>query len=310
MNPRHGYHLGLSNESQNRSARNVRVNAQVTAVITIFEVLGSGIIVITQMFRIRLGLSKFAQITLYMLLHFVLLSYAFLMNTRYNKNRVIEEGWLNVLKNMVFCYNRNAVAPAQSPNEASNHGDEIGHADKNQDIPKIFLISSFSQSSLSEKSVATTLSKTTDGETKESQIEMQQPTCSYYGEDLANSSKDFPEKDIKAKTTNSIESFRENMIYDLLSSINDEVTYTSRLIHFVGAEEGHKREKDIDTLNPNYEELKIEIFPHFVGCRTRKLEMRTTKLKILLHCHKDIDSYQMYFDQFVDMEENFLENGC
>ena len=310
MNPRHGYHLGLSNESQNRSVRNVRVNAQVTAVITIFEVLGSAIIVITQMFRIRVGFSKFAQITLYMLLHFVLLSYAFLMNTRYNKNRIIEEGWLNVLKNMVFCYKRNAIAPVKSPNQASDHGDKISQAYKNQDIPKIFLISSFSQSSLSEKSVINTLSTSKDEEKNQSKIEMQQPTCSYYDEDVATSSTDFTEKDRKTKAKTSIYSFRENMIYDLLSSINDEARYTSSLMKFVDIEEGHKCGKDIDTLNKGYEQLRIEKLPHFVGCRTRKLEMRTNKLKTLLHVHEEIDSYQMYFDQFVDMEENFLENGC
>ena len=310
MNPRHGYHLGLSNESQNRSVRNVRVNAQVTAVITIFEVLGSAIIVITQMFRIRVGFSKFAQVTLYMLLHFVVLSYAFLMNTRYNKNRVVEDGWMNVLKNMVFCYKRNAVAPVKSPNQASDHGDKIGHADKKQDIPKIFLISSFSQSSLSEKYVATALSTATNEETNTSQIEMQQQACSYCDEDVANSLKDFTENDRKTKAKTSVYSFRENMIYDLLSSINDEATYTSSLMKFVDIEEGHKCGKDIDTLNKGYEQLRIEKLPHFVGCRTRKLEMRTNKLKTLLHVHEEIDSYQMYFDQFVDMEENFLENGC
>ena len=259
------------------------------------------------MFRIRVGFSKFAQITLYMLLHFVILSYAFLMNTKYNKNRVIQEGWINVLKNMVFWYKRNTVSPSESPNQASNNGNEIGHADKKQHIPKIFLISSFSQSSMSEKSVVTTLFTVTDRERKESEIEMQQPTCSYYREGLANSSKDLTQKDANAKPKESIESFRENMICDLLSSIDDEETYTSRLMQFIDVEEGHKCGRDIDTFDENYEQLRIETLPHFVGCRKRKLEMRTAKLQTLLHCHEDIDSYIMYFDQFVDMEENFLE---
>ena len=310
MSPRHSGYLGLSNESQSQSARIVRVNSQVTAVITIFEVLGSCIIVIMHLLRIRIGLGKFAQITLYMLLHFVVLSYSFLMNTRYNKNRIIEEGWMNVLKNMVFCYKRNAVSLVKSPSQASDHGDKIGNANEIQDIPKIFLITSFGQSLLFEKSFATSLYTANNGKKKKSEIEMQQPTCTYYGEDLAYSSKDFTEMDRKANEKISIESFRENMIYDLLCSINDEATYTSRLIHFVGSEEEYKFGKDIDTFNKNYEQLSIETLPHFVGCSKRKLEMRTAKLQILLHCHKEHDSYQMYFDQFVDMEENFLENGC
>ena len=38
-----------------------------------------------------------------MLLYFVILPYTFLMNTRYNKNRVVEEGWKNVLRNVIGC---------------------------------------------------------------------------------------------------------------------------------------------------------------------------------------------------------------
>ena len=79
-----------------------------------------------------------------MMLHFVILSYAFLMNTTSNKNRIIEEGWTNVLKNMVFCYKRNIVAPEGSPNEGSNHGDDRIVAEKKPDTPKIFLISASS----------------------------------------------------------------------------------------------------------------------------------------------------------------------
>ena len=81
-------------------------------------------------------------------------------------------------------------------------------------------------------------------------------------------------------------------------------------MQFIDVEEGNKCGKDIDTFDKNYEQLRIETLPHFVGCRKRKSEMRTAKLQTLLHCHKEMDSYIMYFDQFVDMEENFLENGC
>ena len=52
---------------------------------------------------------KFATSALFMLLHFVVLSYAFLMNTRYNKNRIIEYGWFNVIKNIFGCNNGNGI---------------------------------------------------------------------------------------------------------------------------------------------------------------------------------------------------------
>ena len=99
------------------------------------------------------------------------------------------------------------------------------------------------------------------------------------------------------------------MISKLLSSIDDEDTYIKILRHFVDVEEAHKAGKDIDALNHNYEQLKIDTLPNFIGCSERKLAMRTSKLKTLLQIQKETDSYNIHFDQFVDMEENFLENG-
>ena len=100
------------------------------------------------------------------------------------------------------------------------------------------------------------------------------------------------------------------MILDLLSNIDKEGQYIQRLTHFVDIEEAHKSGKDIDTLNYDCEQLRVDALPHFVGCRQRKLDMRTAKLQILFNCREENDTYEIYFDQFVSMEENFLENGC
>ena len=100
------------------------------------------------------------------------------------------------------------------------------------------------------------------------------------------------------------------MISDLLTSIDDDYKYTKLLTHFVDAEEAHKAGKPIYTSNHNYEQLKIDTLPNFVGSSKRKLEMRTSILQTLLHIRKETDSYNIHLEQFVDMEENFLENGC
>ena len=312
MSPRHCEYLGLSNESQIRNAKNVRVNAQVTAVVTILEVVGALPIVITHLLIPRLGFRWFdnVRISLFMMLHFVILSYAFLMNTTSNKNRIIEDGWMNVLKNMVFCYKRNIVAPESSPNEASNHGDEMIETEKKPGTPKIYLISKTSQSSTSGKTVLKTFTKTTDGGRREPAIEMQQPTCSSYDEGLTNLSGEFTENGRIVKGTTSIDSFRASILSDLLSSVDDEDAYIKMLTHFVNVEEAYKAGKDIETINHNYEQLKFESLPDFFGSSKRKLEMRTSKLKTLLNVKKETESYNNYFDQFVDMEEHFLENGC
>ena len=99
------------------------------------------------------------------------------------------------------------------------------------------------------------------------------------------------------------------MISDLLTCIDDEYTYTKILTHFVDVEEAYKTGKHIDTSNHNYEQLKIDTLPYFVGSSERKLEMRTSKLQTLLHIRNETDNYNILFEQFVDMEENFIENG-
>ena len=80
----------------------MKVNAQVTAVTTSLEaiyniafvmILSLGFGFVTQFY----GSGTLIQ---FMLLYFVLLPYTFLMNTTNNKERVIEDGWQNVFKNM------------------------------------------------------------------------------------------------------------------------------------------------------------------------------------------------------------------
>ena len=90
--PRHCKYLGLSNDTQIRNAKNVRVNAQVTAVVTILEVVGALPMMITHLLISRLGFRVFiVKESLFMLLHFVVLSYAFLMNSTSNKNRILRK---------------------------------------------------------------------------------------------------------------------------------------------------------------------------------------------------------------------------
>ena len=108
----------------------MHVNAQVTAVTTMMEFSGNSINFI--IFLVLGGHGKFTSSALYMLLHFVVLSYAFLMNTRYNKNRIIEYGWLNVVKNILMCNKRN-VALFDNNNAGIPNRRKYTHKVKNTD---------------------------------------------------------------------------------------------------------------------------------------------------------------------------------
>ena len=260
--------------------------------------------------RMPIAFGSFAGVTLTMILHFVVLPYAFLMNTRYNKNRILEEGWTNVLKNMVFPYKCNVVAPAENLSNASHGGKKINQAQTTSAVPKIFLISSTRQSSISEKIDDNTIPICMVKENREYDFEWQQPTCSYSWEGSIDDPNDFVSKDKSAKANTSINSMREIMISDLLSYINNEEIYIKTLTHFVDIEEAHQCGKDIDTLSYDYEQINLDTLPHFVGSTQRKCDMRTIELQNLFHCRKENDTYQTCFDHFVDMEENFVENGC
>ena len=94
----------LSKRNQIQDMRTMQVNSQVTVVITIFEVLGNCICGVIDAAIITRP-SGILKLIPSMLLYFVILPYTFLMNTRYNKNRVVEEGWKNVLRNVIGCKN-------------------------------------------------------------------------------------------------------------------------------------------------------------------------------------------------------------
>ena len=80
----------------------VKVNAQVTAFTTLMEAFGS-IIVLSSWAFIRKSADN-VTLTLSIALYFVLLPYVFLKNTGQNRDRIIEEGWTNILGNTFpFC---------------------------------------------------------------------------------------------------------------------------------------------------------------------------------------------------------------
>ena len=130
--------LGLSVDAQKIMSRNVLVDAQVTAVITILEFLGSCMMLIIRICRMAIGFSSFAGIALFMMIQFVVLSYAYLMNTKYNKHRIVEEGWKNVMKNMSFFQKHNVVIPLLPLLEASKDGNKTNYLKRNPKITEIF----------------------------------------------------------------------------------------------------------------------------------------------------------------------------
>ena len=87
-----------SKETQIENMRTVKVNAEVTAMISFSEIIGFLMISI-----ICISVqSATVGVILFPLLQNIILPYAFLMNTRANKHRIVEQGWANVLGNTLY----------------------------------------------------------------------------------------------------------------------------------------------------------------------------------------------------------------
>ena len=83
-------------EADGLPVKRVRVNAQVTFMISILEIIG-GLIA-----KMVVHIFKSTTIPVVInveIMYLILLPRVFLMNTSYNKSRIIEHGWRNILKN-------------------------------------------------------------------------------------------------------------------------------------------------------------------------------------------------------------------
>ena len=83
-----------------QNEKRIHINAQVTAMITFLEMAGNVSFVIILAVTQK---TSFMSLCHVMLVYHIILPYAFLMNTSHNKDRIIENGWKNVIKNIFGC---------------------------------------------------------------------------------------------------------------------------------------------------------------------------------------------------------------
>ena len=89
----------LAEEVQTRNIRKVAINARIAAVLWILEIAANFCIVFLWLFII--GSSSSIGLTNTMLWYYMIIPYTRLMNTTYNKDRIIDDGWKSVIINSV-----------------------------------------------------------------------------------------------------------------------------------------------------------------------------------------------------------------
>ena len=339
IRPDNSKYLGLSEDATRKNERLMHVNAQVTAVTTMMEF--SGNCINSVIFLVLGDHGKFISSALYMFLYFVVLSYAFVMNTRYNKNRIIEYGWLNVLKNISGCTKQIEVA-GDNNNIGQSKANKSTTKPKNDDskiqssMPSIISnneTSTVPSNILSNKEVENqhpcrmkqpeifTVScnvETTSVKDDQANVTtkdivvvspMVNPSCSYEFKTVRNSSSSSDET-IQQDREPSISRNRSWILDNLLFSIHNEDTYVKNVMKLAGLEDAYKTNQDTDNLTyDNVDSTKVEL-PHFVGSTERKVEMRSTMIKKLFEYKTDDETYNENFEDFMKMEEDLLENGC
>ena len=145
--------LGVKSNQVETNTKKVWVNAQVTGTIAFIEMILTVLYVVMIAYY---GSSHFTTLLILMVLYDVILPYAFLMNTSHNKNRIVELGWKNVLKNMIFRSGSNSVEDItkQTTDEKTTRKFEKKSKNKEPNSRKISTIVAFSKGKVDKNFVA------------------------------------------------------------------------------------------------------------------------------------------------------------
>ena len=298
----------------------MKVNSQVTVVIATLETFGNIISFLTWAIwtKITGGNPSFLMVFQGLLLNFVLLPYTFLMNTRYNKNRIIEGGWKVVIQNVKFSSERKARLNQKLSRLKQNPW-------KNKIEPSIYIVE-YDKKPMNE---VCTITIPKDSDSISSDID---------SDDNKNTNitivTTLPEFHIAAKQPHQVEEdesphcskdisqsltprqlmdfslVRERLISDLLKTSEVEGLYVRNLMRLIRLEDAMKKGEAIQNIEFIEEDDIFPNMPHFVGNPERKQSMRMIMIQRLMNEMDDDMTYHESFEEFMDMEENFVENGC
>lgn len=125
----------LNNFYNDLNKKRIHVNSQVTAMITILE--SAYVIVHTIVLAVVAKKSTLSTLVPRVGLFFVILPYAFLMNTCHNKNRIVDIGWENVIKNILGWKDNSSLDTSNNVKETKENKQNLptfmGSASKNHE---------------------------------------------------------------------------------------------------------------------------------------------------------------------------------
>jgi len=213
------------------------------------------------------------------------------MNTEFNKNRILTQGWKNVLRNITPFCNKNYSVNNQSTPE-SNEKEEKVVKDEKMEYGKddSMTVPTQKQSNFELTSITNTTDSNKNILNETLQPEVDQQSCS--GTTKENKGNSAEKMFKRQNNETSVIQVRTKLIFELLSRIDDEDRYISTFMKFVELEERITAGKSLENLDYTVDEHRPKILPHFVGNVRRKFKKRNAILQKLQCCVNEIDIYE------------------
>ena len=304
-------------EVKNENLRKVKVNAQVTAMISFSEILGFLIITVIST---SLKSSTAGEI-MFPLLQNIILPYAFIINTRENKNNVIEQGWKNVLQNTL---NIGSSSQACSTKSDDKNVDDDSNDDRvintvSQKVQKTS-ININNRAIQNSSSIESALNRPLDEQSKaspcrlkfnifENSIELEDKKCNETNQPITSRSEMIERNPIENIGKSRKCKGRKELIQSLLSNRHKETVYVRTFIQLISLEEGNAEDKRNLMNSPVVqEEIIIKTVSKLLqnGDRHHRIHMRKKMLQRLQLHQNDEHEYKEIFEEFINMEEKFL----
>ena len=296
-----------SKQVQIDNMRIVKVNAQVTAMISFSEIVG---FVIISLLSVTANSVTVGDI-LFPVLQNIILPYAFLLNTRDNKYRIVEQGWTIFLRNALNINYLCSVWPTSGrvkPFKSQKNEEDIEiyvvSTKANRLLGIIANPSSRSKNLVVNCNINVPLNYKPSGSKKQYSIDSHDKNAP----NLIRPSSSSSDESYSDESLNL--SYRKELLDELLKNVNQETVYLLNFTRLVILEQNHTLEKrDLETSIAIHEDLIINKASKLLinGERQQRVNRRKDFIETLLIYFCDESKYKETFDAFVNMEEQFLE---
>ena len=284
--------------SNERDVKKMLVNAQITALTTFLELFAMATYLIHIAYMKGPSFSTAAHA---MGVYNLLLPYAFLMNTSHNKNRIIDNGWANVVGNIIGRSN-----PLIECFNSISLGNVRNRQSTNTQIAMMTILED-------NKLVAAPFNKNEPSTSQGKKLKNQ-----YESNDVVLNAKKLDIQDDKYNVS-------QKLIAGMIKNIEDEVKYIRQFKQLVAYEDDFEKGKtlsgydleieyfsDYEQTNTYQNEQDVYVIDitelYLKGDINERILMRTKILNLLNLANREDENYKHLLKELIDLEETFIHD--